>query len=446
MATVLRLASRIPHAKGILFHEDPARHRLLCGGLGSGKTCAMADELLAMAMRAANEPGPAALFGVFRKTGPALADYTWPSVTDAIPPKFIVDRRKSEGREDITIVGGTRVIARSLDDWRKIGGAEFDAEFIDEARDFSRSDANMLLGRRRGRKGPRRTVWATNPPTRRHFLHDWFVKGTEGPGFSAHHWSTFDNEANLPADYVEKLRGKEQTDIAWFKRFVLGEWGFTTDNQPVYREFDEETNTGYLEPERGGSLFLLAGWDFGFRRPAAVWGQILGNGWVNLLRELLMRDIDLRPFVRMFRTQSEMYFPNWPVIHYCDPAGVQHKDTGKPSIKVMREEGIRPRYRRLPLMTSVDCLQNLMRTKHLGRMQLMADRRYCPTFIEGALGGYYIDPETEEPTRDQKCEYRDVMDAGRYCVAPALMIPGSVFLAEPRGRRRERPVRPRLAV
>jgi len=229
-------------------------------------------------------------------------------------------------------------------------------------------------------------VLVGNPPTRKHWLFKWFGQEPLAPGYRLHRWSTLDNLENLAPDYVEGLMAWEKTDNARFRRFVLGEWGYTTDEQPVLSEFDEEQNTGILEPVRDGTLFLLTGWDLGFRVPAIVWAQILSNGWVNLLRELIGDCEQLRPFARRFKQQHELYFPNWAVVHYCDPAGVARKDDGMSSVRVLRSEGIRPRYRKLPVLKRLDLFRDLIRDTRLRRRVLQADRRHCKMFIEGALG------------------------------------------------------------
>lgn len=434
MGTIIRLTDYSPHAKQLAFHADESRIRLLRGAWRSGKTHALLWECVHAAIRTAERAGPGATFALFRRTGPALTDTMKRDFFDIIPPELIVPGsvRRQEGRVECTIVGGTRVIMRSLDDWRKQGGASYDWIGADEAWELQAIDFDQLKGRLSGKWGPRRMVLATNPPTRNHWLYKRFVEDPQ-PNMREHVFTTYDNAKNLPVDYLEELEGMDE---ARKRRFVYGEWGFTSDNTPVYPEFKESTHAALLEARRGLDYFLNTGWDFGYRHPAVIFGQILPTGHVNYLREMMGTNEDIRMFARRFKMLSETHYPGMPILHYVDIAGRSKNDLGTSSVLELRKQGIVPRYRKLALMRTINGMRNLMSTIHLGRPLLQVDRRYCPQLVEAFGGGYGMDPDTDEPCKDGFFDHG--ADAARYLAAPLLLGLTGMKASEPPPRNRQR--------
>lgn len=427
MPAVLELEDYTPHAKQIAFHSDPAKYRLLRGAWRSGKTHAMVWEAIHMGIRVAKRAGPGATFLVCRKSGPSLKDTTHRDMLDLLPDEFIVDRHDAEGRADVTIIGGTRILFRSMDDWKKKGGTSYDAIFLDEGWEFTEQDFRTFRGRLSGRWGPRRMVIATNPPTRAHWLYRVFVNDRED-SMSEHHFSMLDNAHNLPPDYVAEHVALKDTNPQHYYRFVLGEWGFVSDNPAVYGDvFREDRHVDTLRPMKGPGMFLLAGWDFGFNHPCTGWGQLLPTGHCRVYRELLGTRVDIRAFARQFKQESELFFPGFDLVHYCDPSGKNKNDLGTSSVKELRAEGIYPRYRKLRLWHTINKLKDLMGRDYLGRPLFQIDKS-CRYLIEGFLGGYTVDPEDDEPLKDGY--YDHGMDMVRYMFVPALV--GMTELAPPR--------------
>lgn len=429
----LRLTDYTPHAKGTLFHADPSKYRLLLGAWRAGKTLALVWELIHMALRLGQRlerlkiPNQA-VFAIIRKTGPALTDTTQRDLLDCLPEQFILKQRRQEGRAEVVIVGGTRLIFRPIDDWAKMGGMSFDAIAIDEAAELIEGDFKMLKGRLSGKYGPRRMILASNPPTRNHWLHDHFIKNAR-EGMSVHHFAMLDNQANLAPDYVAEMVAMKEYDEARYRRFVLGEWGFTSDNSPVFPEFRESTHLVPLKAHRGPELWLQTGWDFGYRHPAFVVGQTLPTGHVSYLREMLGTNEDIRIFARKANQLLATYFPGFTVKHFCDPAGKQKNDLKTSSVQELVKEGIRPRYRKLRLNRSIRMMQELMRTQHLGVPMMRVDPVGCPLLGEAFLGGYHMDPDTDEPEKDGF--YDHLADAARAMACTALTGSASPDHVEP---------------
>lgn len=433
-----------PSPKGQLFHADPAQFRLLMGAWGAGKSTMSIWELLITAVE-----NPGALLLMFRKTYPALKDSTWGDFLRECPDELIADGslRRSEGREEVTLINGSVIRARCLDDWKKLGSMSFDFILCDEAYEFDEKEFDMLaFGRLRGKVGPRRMVLATNPPNRKHWLYKRFALSND-PNFTVHHFDSRDNyvicdqehptacqrpvEAcdpfgrpappgfvchhNLPPGYIDNLLKRPETER---KRFLEGQWGYVTEGTPIYGEFSPSRHVANLKVEPGVTVYR--GWDFGFRHPACVWLQALPTGHVHVLRELMGDSEDIESFARRVQTLTAQHFPNFPLVDYCDVAGIQKNDLGTSCVAVLRRHGINPRFRKLRIWKTIEGVRDLIARTSLG-VPLLRVHTECHWVIEAFAGGYVIDvkPSGEEmpQTRGDAGIHTHVMDALRYALA-----------------------------
>lgn len=426
----LTLETYKPHPTQLEFHRDASKKRLLLGAVGAGKTVAMVWDC---GMNAIQWQG--ARFVVFRKTYPALHDTTQADFMREWPSELIVSQRRSEGREEIVVPGGTAILFRALDDWRKLGSQQFDAIYADEATEFEHTDYTTLLARLRGKVGPRRITLACNPPNTKHWLHEEFVKHRADDA-RVHHFSTYDNADNLPPGYIADLEKRPD----WWKLSNLhGQWGFVPEGAPVYENFRLATHVADLRVSTHEQAQLIRGWDFGWHHPACAVAQLLPTGHVNLLHAEMGTQTDLEPFARHMQTVCERRFPGLPIEDYCDIAGKQEHGLGVTAVGILRALGIHPRFRYMELERTIKPVHDLISSLHLGRPVLMVDKTYARIAWEGFLGGYYYD-ENGKPAKDGF--YEHIMDAIRYMLAPVIfriMVP-----REYRGV--VRPLRPRVAV
>jgi hypothetical protein len=449
LPAALSVATYQPSPVQNRFHADPAKYRLLLGAWRAGKSVAMIWECILLALE-----HPGARFAIFRKTYPALRDTTWRDFLGECPPELLLgEPRKTEGREEATLQGGTVVMARCLDDWRKLGSASFDAVFADEAYEFTSDDYQMLSkGRLSGKIGPRRLVLATNPPNRDHWLYRTFVLNRQ-QNMAVHHFATLDNylechlrhpddavadeeaaasalctrpvderrddgtviHRNLTADYINELRAMPENQR---RRFLDGQWGFTATGTPVFPEFAESRHVQVLYPERGVPIYR--GWDFGYRHPCCIWVQVLPTGHVHVLDELLGTNEDIDSFARRVKQRNAERFAEYTIEDYCDAAGVQKNDLGFSSIQILRRAQITPRFRRLKIWPTVEALRDLIARTSLG-VPLLRVHAECTWVREAFSGGYrlHVAPDgTELPRKDGL--YDHAIDALRYALADIL--------------------------
>src|SRR5438128_2100530 len=185
-----------PSEKQQAFHANPAKYRCVLGAWGAGKTTLLCVEDVLLAMEF-----PGSLGAVYRKTYPALRDTTKRDYLRHLPPELVKREIKSEGREEIEFLNGSRTLFRCLDDFRKLGSTQFDRVSIDEAWEIEEEVFRTLAyGRLRGAVGPRRLMLATNPPNIDHWLYKFFVEEAEtDQERQTFHFSTYDNAEHLPA-------------------------------------------------------------------------------------------------------------------------------------------------------------------------------------------------------------------------------------------------------
>lgn len=437
--------SYTPSPQESAFHADGTKHRLLLGAWGAGKTTALIWEIITLALEYRG-----CLIVVFRKTYPALRDTTWKDLRAEIPESLIVNEVKTEGREEIELLGGSRIWGRCLDDWKKHGSQAFDVVVIDEAWEVREEDNRMVtIGRLRGKVGPRRSILATNPPNQNHWLHKLFeVDKKDDADYRVHHFSTYGNvrvcesaacpeatlivegdrvrytheHSNLPPGYLKDL---EKMPESWRRRMLHGQWGFLAEGTPVYGEemFAEHTHVTPLKAVPG--VTLLRGWDFGYHVPVCLWGQVLPTGHCNILHELYGRKEDLDIFVKRVIQETRRVFPQFrpdEIEDYCDVAGKQDHGLGKTSIGILREHDIHPMFRKIDLWKSIKEVRTLMRTWSRGRPLLQMNERHCPSTVEACAGGYVLEVKPngiEEPVKDKW--YEHFADTLRYILAPSML-------------------------
>jgi hypothetical protein len=442
------------------FHGDGAKFRLLLGAWRAGKSVAMIWEAILLALE-----NPGARFCIFRKTYPSLRDTTWRDFLAECPAELIEEVKRTEGREEAILRGGTMVLARCLDDWRKLGSQSFDAVFGDEAYEFTPEDHTMLSkGRLSGKIGPRRLVYATNPPNRDHWLYRAFVLERQS-NMSVHHFATLDNwsrcykrhpgigeeaadeEAtetpicnrhadrlladgavghnNISDDYIAELQRMPENRR---RRFLEGQWGFTATGTPVFPEFSETRHVTVLQPER--HVTVIRGWDFGYRHPCCVWVQVLPTGHVHVLDELLGTNEDIEMFSRRVKQRTMEHFGDLPVQDYCDAAGVQKNDLGFSCVQILRRNGIVPRFRKLRIWPTVEALRDLIARTHLG-VPLLRVHAECTWIREAFTGGYRLhvgNDGVETPKKDGL--YDHAIDALRYGLADILHPLASAYSSD----------------
>lgn len=167
---------------------------LLCSGRRGGKTVCGS---LAVALFAAQ---PNQVIWATAPSFPKLHDYVLPALRASLPENWIV--KWSENHQEFTLVNGTVIQCRSLDDPERGRGPGLDLLWMDEARDTPEQAWKTLLPALVDKKG---VVVVTTSPNGYDWIHRTFWKpAVDGrPGYWAIRYKTEDNPALDPREIAE---------------------------------------------------------------------------------------------------------------------------------------------------------------------------------------------------------------------------------------------------
>lgn len=264
----------------IPFFRSDALERALFGAFGSGKTYALCDEAIAQCLE---QPGIRGM--LTRRTVPELRDTTETVFFDRLPDELYragTERRTGGHVESFLFPNGSRVLFRSIDDWKKHKSLNVGFIGWDEADEFDEETYLGMKSRVRQRDPTpeaarmgygsieRRCMFlATNPNG-----HDWLYRrfvdqNTRAKGTEFFKSTSFDNPF-LPPEYIDALLEYPEQ---WVRRYVLcqfddfagqiyEDWGWDTHVVDPY----DLTKGAAAYP--GGAMFWM-GMDPGTRNPTA---------------------------------------------------------------------------------------------------------------------------------------------------------------------------------
>lgn len=395
------------------FHRCSDKWCALVGGLGSGKSTAMVEELYALGVE---NPGFTYLIG--RKTLPSLRDTTMKTFFARAPSGFIKENNKTN--LVVTAFNNTEFIFRPLDDLEKLKSLEIGGFGIDEANEIDRPMFDTLKSRVRQKvngKEPTmyRGILALNPGEEDHWIPELFLH-VKPEGHKMFTSTTFDNAKNLPEGYIDELKNTYSPDM--LQRMLYGLFGKIHKGRPVFPQFGRGNHIRVAEYMQDTTL--IRGWDFGYNHPAVVWMQ-MKNKQIRILAELLGKEIYLKDFIQdqvlpfQFSLFGELKVPPKD---FCDPRGSDETDKGKTSIQILNDHRIFPAYRRTWIEEGVKVIKECMDTKtEDGDTNFLIHPR-CKNLIEGYNGGYARIDGQEIPNKDDY--YDHLQDATRYAIIHAV--------------------------
>lgn len=393
--------------------------------------CAKTSTILAKAwLQALYEPGSQIL--IARQNFNDLKDTTYKRMEEMLarlPPNTLIEREKSPPiKWVIQPIGDSGEYSTftfmGLSD--TLGSYEFHSAFVDECDEVDSARFNEVRGRCRLKGKSRIVCCAFNPPSEDHWLYRECtgldnrgrpVLGLDGKpvgaGLKLFLPKPLENATNVRAGYYDDLRRRYPPDMV--RRLVEGQWGSTFTGQAVYgSEFKRQWHTFDGVPFVP-YLPLLRFWDFGYRIPACIWAQPTDEGGLNVIREEMGQDVEIRPFAARCKAITATEFSGAStVIDFGDPAASQRKDTGS-TLAVLVQEGIQLRFIRAGIDPGIRAVRLLLSRATKGEPAFKIARR-CTITIRGLEGGYhYPEDGVGDPSKPVKDGYYDhFMDALRY--------------------------------
>lgn len=430
-----------PTDKFQMVHASTARFIVLVGGMGSGKSRGVIQELEQSCLQWSGMP-----CAVYRKTMPALRDSTLHEYKAHLTPgvsNYLAREDKSQFHN------GSFVNFRGLDDPNKAKSSEYAFLILEEADEFTHEDFKFLNGRIR-KKGPwpLRIILVLNPCDESHWIYKEFVENSaayeSAGGLLVLHLSTYDNIENLPEGYVQQNTvGMTPDEI---ERYVWGRWGSIARGEPVYKKYCNSA----LHIEKWNiypGQILYRGWDFGFNRPACSFRLVDQFARKNARYSMLGDKIELDLFAKQVLHETEAQFPDCVVRDFCDPRGHDRHAAvssrqASTSIEILRDCGIHAlgeRGSREYVEPGIKEIKRELSTLIAGKPELTIDPSNT-LLIQAYINGRYVRDDDGHPKKDGF--YEHICDADRYIPHNAKMVNAVKEAMKARGERQTQ-TRPR---
>jgi len=414
---VIRVEGYTPTELQARYHNaiDEHLYTLFMGGYGSGKSRAAIEEDIDLSMRF-----PGNLGMITRKYNEDLRDTVKADFYKWCPPQLIAETR--DGGNTVIFINGSAIIFKGLytkskSQRTKLGSLNLGFFDVHEADEISEQDFQDLQGRLRREDIPtKRGYLNCNPPNTNHWLYKTFVNSPDKNLYALIKGKTEENP-HLDPVYVENLRKSYANSPILLQKYMDGEWGFTPAGTPAFTGYKDGFHHVPLEVIPGRPVYRC--WDFGWLHPGVVFFQIDENRGVNILSCDMGDRINFELYCPYMIHVSNKKFPKGKFIDVCDIAGLQHKDTGKPSIKVLNDYGIKPFYHTQPREFGINLMQRMLITLVDTHPQLRVNSKdgECKLIHDALSGGYCRD---EEGLVVDDFYYENVMDPLRYGIVHAF--------------------------
>lgn len=362
----------------------PHKFRAVVAGFGSGKTWVGGGALCQHAWE-----GPKVNAGYFAPTYPQIRDIFYPTIEE-VAFDWGLRTKIHETNKEIHLYAGRQyrstILCRSMEKPGEIVGFKVGKALIDELDVMKADKAAMawrkIMARMRYKlDGLRNGIDVTTTPEGFKFVYQQFVKQLrDKPAlrqmYGLIHASTYDNEANLPEDYIDSLRESYPPQLidAYLRGLFVN-----LASGSVYPNFDRRLNhSGAVEAE---SEPLHVGLDFNVLNMTAT---------INVIREDLPTTVAELTQVRDTPTMARMLKERFKdkgheVIIYPDASGqnTSSKNASESDLSILKQNGfvIRVNTRNPVVRDRVNAVNAMILNDKLERRwKVNTDR--CPVLTE----------------------------------------------------------------
>lgn len=401
----------VPQAQ---FLALPHKFRGFVAGFGSGKTWVGCAGLMAHAWE-----HPRINAGYFAPTFPQIRDIFYPTVEE-VAADWGLRVKVNEGNKEVHVFEGRRsrgtIICRSMERPETIVGFKVGHALVDELDVMKTAKARIawrkVIARMRYQAdGLRNRVDVTTTPEGFKFTYEQFVReANRDPQRAALYGlvqaSTWDNEANLPDDYISSMVDSYPPSL--IKAYLRGQF-VNLLSGAVYPDFDRKLNGCDAEMRPGEPLHI--GMDFNVNAMAAV-VYVVRDGRPYAVDELT----GVRDTPEMARIICERWKEGRAVTVYPDASG-QNKSSKAASVSdlsilrgaglVLRVNSTNPAVRDRVLAVNGQILNGS------GEHRLRVNVARCPKLTEAFEQQAY--DKNGEPDKSSGVDH--VIDAGGYPLA-----------------------------
>lgn len=319
------------------------KFRGFIGGYGSGKTWVGGAGLCVHAWE-----WPRINSGYFAPTYPQIRDIFYPTIEE-VAADWGLRAKVMESNKEIHLFNGRQyrstIICRSMENAGEIVGFKIGKALVDEIDILKREKAALawrkIIARLRQKATANDTVGAlqngvdvTTTPEGFKFVYEQFVKQLRDKPelralYGLVHASTYDNEANLPDDYIDALRASYPAQL--IEAYINGQF-VNLASGSVYPNFDRAANHTSEQIKEGEALHI--GMDFNVLNMTAEISVIRDDRPLTLAEITKVRDTPT-----MAKMLKDRYADKHAITIYPDASGgnTSSKNASESDLSILRE-------------------------------------------------------------------------------------------------------------
>lgn len=382
----------------LAFARSKFRFPAFVGGFGSGKTFAAVMRSISLKTQCVGQD-----VAYYLPTYPLVRDIAFPRFSELLD-EFKIRHTINKTSASIAMPDYKGEIKfRTMDQPERIVGYEVAHSILDELDTLPTAKAHnvwiKVLARNRQKCAIGNTIGvATTPEGFRFVWQRWVRDGN--PDYRIYRAKTSDNSANLPAGYIDSLRGSYPSNL--LSAYLDGEFVNLTSGS-VYAEFSREHNYTDDTVQPGDTLHI--GMDFNVTNMAAV---------VHVLRDGKPRAVAER--VKVFDTPAmialiKSHYQGHPIIVYPDASGGSRKS-------VLASESDLSLLKQAQFRVCVNPTNPAVKDRVLSMNKMLETGDYlinpdtCPNYVEGLEKQCY----TPNGEPDKSSGFDHALDAGGYFI------------------------------
>lgn len=364
--------------------------------------------------------------GYFAPTYPQIRDIFYPTVEE-VAFDWGLKVQINESNKEVHFYAGRQyrgtTICRSMEKPATIVGFKIGNALVDELDVMPALKAQQawrkIIARMRYKvAGLRNGIDVTTTPEGYKFVYQQFVKAVrDKPELAALYGlvqaSTFDNEANLPDDYIPSLLASYPPEL--IKAYLRGHFTNLTSGT-IYHQFDRRLNNCTDEERPGEPLFI--GMDFNVGKMAAI-VHVKREGLPRAVRELV-KVYDTPAMIKriqeeFWRYEGGRYVASRQIYIYPDASGDSRKSNcaSLTDIAQLRKAGfsVIVNASNPPVKDRINSM-NAMFCNALGERRYLVNVQRCPVYTESLEQQVW--DKNGEP--DKKADNDHPNDGGGYFI------------------------------
>ncbi|MFX0566823.1 terminase family protein [Kosakonia cowanii] len=408
----------VPQAQ---FLAMPHKFKAYVAGFGSGKTWVGCGGICKGMWE-----HPKINQGYFAPTYPQIRDIFYPTVEE-VAFDWGLKVQINESNKEVHFYAGRQyrgtTICRSMEKPATIVGFKIGNALVDELDVMPALKAQQawrkIIARMRYKvAGLRNGIDVTTTPEGYKFVYQQFVKAVrDKPELATLYGlvqaSTFDNEANLPDDYIPSLLASYPPEL--IKAYLRGHFTNLTSGT-IYHQFDRRLNNCTDEEQPGEPLFI--GMDFNVGKMAAI-VHVKREGLPRAVRELV-KVYDTPAMIKriqeeFWRYEGGRYVASRQIYIYPDASGDSRKSNcaSLTDIAQLREAGfsVMVNASNPPVKDRINSM-NAMFCNALGERRYLVNVQRCPVYTESLEQQVW--DKNGEP--DKKADNDHPNDGGGYFI------------------------------